>query len=136
MAERPRPSPVQVPDMSNITIEIQGHTVAVSEGPYAPNDQPNETARKFASELIAKLDDMRKFIAKEKLELYNEEWREDDDPVLSEADFTANLVSPSIVLYDELGAACIYFEDSDMFGGHSIEVSVHENKIVDSTLVG
>jgi hypothetical protein len=37
----------------------------------------------------------------------------------------SHLVNPSITLYDELGAAIVYFEDDDMFAGHYIEVVVN-----------
>lgn len=122
--------------MSDSTFELQGHSIRVSEGPYLVDGQATEAAREFAKELIKMFDEMRQFAAKERLALYNEQWREDEDPVLSEEEFAGQLTDPAIVLYDELGAACVYFGDSDMFDGHSIEVSVDQGKIAYTTMVG
>ena len=86
--------------------------------------------------LISNFHEMKMFAAKEYLDVYNESWREEDSPILNEQEFRSRLNNPSIVIYDELGAATIYFEDSNMFAGHSIEVSVDDNEIAYASLVG
>ena len=79
---------------------------------------------------------MKRFATQQLLETFNDSWAEDDDEELEATQFEANLVAPQIVIYDEIGAATVYFADSDMFGGHSIDVSINEGKISDASLVG
>jgi hypothetical protein len=50
--------------------------------------------------------------------------------------FATKLVTPAIVLLDELGAACVYFDDSDLFCGHGIEISVEGTTPIHANLVG
>ncbi|HWT02014.1 MAG TPA: DUF2262 domain-containing protein [Pyrinomonadaceae bacterium] len=122
--------------MEDATLEINGHAVRVLEGPYLHAEKPTAAAREFAAELIEQLDEMRLFAAQEYLGIYNDDWREEGDPVLSQQEFCSRLVEPSIVLYDEIGAATVYFETSDMFAGHSIEVMVDDGKIAHASLIG
>jgi len=122
--------------MKDATFTVDGHGVRVLDGPYLHDGEPTSDAHEFAASLIALLDEMRVFAAKRYLEIYNDTWREEDDPVLDEREFCARLTNPSIVLYDETGAATIYFGDSDMFAGHWIEVSVDDGEIAYASMVG
>ncbi len=122
--------------MKDATLEIDGHTISVLEGPYLNAGIPTSDASDFASVLVGMLDQMRVFAAKQYLAIYNDTWREEDGPILSADEFCSRLIRPSIVLYDEIGAAAIYFEDCDMFAGHSIEVSIDSGEIVRVSLVG
>jgi hypothetical protein len=122
--------------MKDLTFEIDGYVVRVLEGPYWEEGKPTPAARELAAHLIKQLDEMRAFASQKYLDLYNDTWREDDDPILNQEEFCSRLIDPGIVLYDELGAAAIYFDDSEMFAGHSIEVWVEEGKIVNAKMVG
>ena len=122
--------------MNNSTFSLSGHDVRVLNGSYLHDGKLTSDAHAFAASLIGLLDEMRAFAAKRYLDIYNDSWREDDDPVLDEEGFCAQLTNPSIVLYDELGAAMIYFDDSGMFAGHSIQVSVDGGKIARASMVG
>jgi hypothetical protein len=122
--------------MSDATLKIDGYDIRVLDGPYLRAGIPTPEARDFASQLIGMLDKMRAFAAKRYLAIYNETWREEHDPVLTEQEFCSRLVQPSIVLYDEIGSAVVYFGDSDMFAGHSIEVSIDSGEIAFASMVG
>jgi hypothetical protein len=122
--------------MSDVTVEIDGHTIEVLTGPYVVDGQPTAAAIEFASQLVALLNRIREFVATEYLALYNDTWREEDAPILALDEFTSRLTNPSIVVYDEIGAATIYFNDSDMFAGHLIEISVESGEIAHASLVG
>ncbi|MEZ6138751.1 MAG: DUF2262 domain-containing protein [Pirellulaceae bacterium] len=118
------------------TINVEGYNVRVLAGPYNDGGTATPAAPAFAAELIRMLPQMKKFAAQQLLETFNESWAEDEGDELNATQFEANLVSPQIVIYDEVGAATIYFADSDMFGGHLIDVSINDGKISDASLVG
>jgi hypothetical protein len=122
--------------MSDAIFEIDCHKIRVLDGPYLASGTPTPKAHEFARQLLGMLDQMRAFAAKEHLATYNEAWREDDQPALTADDFASRLTDPSIVLYDEIGAASIYFQDSEMFLGHSIEVSLNDGNITHASIVG
>lgn len=122
--------------MDDPKLEIEGYQVTVMQGPYTVDGHPTAAATEYVLQLIGLLDQMRDFAAIEYLPLYNDSWREEDAPTLTREEFMSRLTNPLIVLYDELGAAAIYFDDSDMFAGHAIEVSVESGQIVDASLVG
>ena len=117
-------------------INVEGHDIRVLDGPYTDGGSASSAVSTFATELIRMLPDMKKFATKQLLDTYNDSWAEDEDEELNATQFEANLVSPQIVIYDEVGAATVYFADSDMFGGHSIDVSINDGKITDASLVG
>jgi hypothetical protein len=116
----------------------QGLEIRALEGPYVEDGVPSPEARRFALELIGRFDEMRTKATEKFLALYNDTWRDEEEgqPVLDEDGFRARLLNPSVTLMDEPGCACVYFEDSDMFAGHSLEVWVDGGQIRDITLVG
>ena len=85
---------------------------------------------------IDTLNQIRRFAAEQCLNIYNDIWREDNEPKLAAVELAAQLKNPSIVLYDELGSAAIYFEDSNLFSGHSIEVFVTDHRILNASTIG
>jgi len=80
------------------------------------------------------LPEMKDAAADSLLATYNASWLDDDHHELTTAQFVSNLGSPDLVIYDAIGAAAVYFSDSDMFGGHKVAVSVWEGVIDDATL--
>ena len=122
--------------MTDIIFTFDDQKITVLDGPYIQGGEISPEAKEFAAMLISNFHEMKVFAAKEYLDVYNESWREEDSPILNEQEFRSRLNNPSIVIYDELGAATIYFEDSNMFAGHSIEVSVDDNEIAYASLVG
>ena len=122
--------------MKDATFRLDDHEIRVLDGPYLLDGEPTSEASEFAATLSGLLDEMRAFAAQRYLEIYNDTWRQEDDPIIDEREFCARLTNPSIVLYDEIGAATIYFNDSDMFAGHSIEVSVDGGNIAYASMVG
>lgn len=117
-------------------IDINGYEVQVIDGAYVKNGQVTDEGKAFAKSLVANLQDYKVRAAANLLSLYNETWKDDEIGELTESQFAELLVAPEIVLYDEIGAAIIYFNDSDMFAGHSVEVSIDEFEVDDIGLVG
>jgi hypothetical protein len=56
--------------------------------------------------------------------MYNESWVDDEIGPTDEHGFVDRLVNPSIHLYDEIGYILVYFEDSGLFAGHYVSVTV------------
>jgi len=120
-------------------LTIEGLNILVLDGPYTLDGKATDEARAFAKKLIAQLDEIREKIADEMLAMYNDDWRDsdDDDPEpITRGTFMERVTNPSIHLYDDMGAACIYFNDSNMFGGHAIEVFVDHHKVANIGIVG
>ena len=115
-------------------IQLEGHKIRVMQGPYVSDGSPTPEANEFAAKLISMLPDMKKVASASLLETYNDSWLDDDHDKLTAEQFIANLTSPELVIYDAIGAATIYFPDSDMFGGHMVAVSVWEGEIDDASL--
>ena len=117
-------------------ITVDGYQIRVLDGPYTNGDAASPAAKTFAKQLIGMLPDMKRLATQQLLETFNDSWAEDDDEELTATQFEANLVSPQIVIYDELGAASVYFADSEMFAGHTIDVSINDGRIADASIVG
>ncbi|GAA4441832.1 DUF2262 domain-containing protein [Bremerella cremea] len=117
---------------------VEGHEIRVMEGPYVEAGKATPAATEFGRKLIGMLPAMKKAATDSLLETYNDSWADEEEgfPELDASQFEANLVSPKIVIFDDLNAASVFFEDSDMFGGHSIDVTIYEGKIKGATLVG
>jgi hypothetical protein len=122
--------------VKDATFTLDGHEIRVLDGPYLRDGVPTAEARAYAATLVGLLDAMRVFAAVRYLPIYNDSWREEDDLAINEAEFCERLTNPGIVLYDEMGAAVVYFDDSDMFAGHTIEVSVDNGKITHASMLG
>ncbi len=120
----------------DIELSHGGVPVTVLDGPYVAGGKPTQEAVAYYTRLIERLDELRAFAADALLDLYNETWQTDEMGVLDAAGFAQRLASPSIKLYDELGAAVVYFEDGDMFGGHWIEVVVQDGVPESAGLAG
>ena len=73
------------------------------------------------------------------LETYNDCWADPDDDALPEMDaqaFLFRIMLESVNVDDELGIS-LYFSDSDLFGGHTIDVLwLADDKMYDASLQG
>lgn len=112
----------------NLKVKVNDIEIKVLEGPYIVNGKVSAQAKDFATTLIADLEHYKFKASSELLDLYNETWLDEDLGKLSQTQFIQLLTNPRIVLYDEIGAACIYFDDSNMFAGHFIEIHIDNFK--------
>ena len=119
-----------------VQFELDGHNFRVLDGPYVEDNTATNAANDSGKQLISALPEMREFASNKLLNTYNDSWTDDAHHELTAKQFEAKLVNPQIVIYDELGAATIYFADSDMFGGHSVEVIVYNGEINHTSIVG
>ena len=70
--------------------------------------------------------------------MYNETWAEPDDgfPELTATEFLAKLKLNLITMMEEPNCLNLYFNDGDLFGGHSIELYWTNEKMYDANIVG
>jgi hypothetical protein len=75
--------------------------------------------RGTVGELEARVPRYRESAADELLELYNEQWRDEESPRLTRAEFMARMRLHSVHLDSDRGIV-VSFNDDDLFGGHVI----------------
>lgn len=115
---------------------VDGCEVTFLAGPYVSNRAPTEAAIEFARALVRRTAEWRQRAAIELLELYNDDWREPEEPVVVEAEFCALLGTAAIVVGDALECASVYFDAPSLFGGHAVEVTIAGASIDGVSLVG
>ena len=114
-----------------------GVPVTILGGPYVADEAPTPAAIEFIASHISRLDEMRRFAAHRKLlRLYNKSWRDGNHPTIDKDEFVAKLANPRLVVYDEIGAAVMYFDDGDMFAGHTVEVGVNRGELTHAGIIG
>ena len=112
------------------TVVVGGKELGVSiiledEGETEKVEQLMST---FISEIDTLLPKAKECIANEFLDLYNDNWRFGDDdeddpdkPELTKEEFMENLCLQSLLFYSE--DVEVFFDDNDMFFGHSLIAS-------------
>jgi hypothetical protein len=121
---------------SNATLTYRGVKITVLAGPYLIDGRPTEEAVEYYLDVFGHLDDLRQFASEHLLGLYNDAWSDEDEPPMDQETFTTKLVNPAIVLYDEIGGASGFFQDSGLFGGHGIEITLEGTTPRRADLVG
>jgi hypothetical protein len=121
---------------SDRSFDHHGVRVRILNGPYLEDGKPTAQAIEYYTDLFRRLDDLRQFAADALLGLYNNSWADDDEPPIDRESFIAKLVNPAILLMDEIGSACIYFDDSGLFLGHGIEIGLEGATPTDAHLIG
>ena len=79
---------------------------------------------------------IRDFCASKLLSLKNETWLEEDEEPLTKERFAEIITLKSIAAYSD-GSLTLYFDDNDIFWGHSIVVYVRKNHVLyDANIAG
>jgi hypothetical protein len=122
--------------VTEVKLEYLGVSICIMAGPYVDQGKASSQAVADFQQYVEQIDQYRAYATAELLALYNDTWRDEADPVLSPTEFSQKLVNPRILLFDELGAASIYFHDSGMFGGHVIDINLDRGKARSVDLAG
>ena len=86
-------------------------------------------------EIIDFIEKAKDYAAKKLLKLKNDLWLEDDEKEVTKKEFRARMKFTSLYVFSE--SANFYFDDGDLFWGHSIEVNVNKNlEFTDANIVG
>ena len=86
-------------------------------------------------EIIDFIEKAKDYAAKKLLKLKNDLWLEEDEKEVAKKEFKARMKFTSLYVFSE--SANFYFDDDDLFWGHTIEVTVNQNlKFTDANIVG
>jgi hypothetical protein len=112
-----------------------GLTIPVS---VSPNDVALETVLVRAGRTFLRVQQsdasLRQSASEVLLELCNEEWNEEEP--ISGADFVARM-APKELTIDSDGSATLYYDDGDLFWGHSILVEMDDSGVFqDASIAG
>ena len=86
-------------------------------------------------ELTHFIEKAKDYTTKKLLKLKNDLWLEEDEKEVTKKEFKARMKFTSLYVFSE--SANFYFDDGDLFWGHSIEVNVNKNlEFTDTNIVG
>jgi hypothetical protein len=120
----------------DITLNKGGVEVTVLDGPYLADGEPTPRAVADYTWLVEQIESLKGFAADKLLDLYNDTWVDEDIGEVDRTGFINRLTKPAVHLYDEIGAAYVYFEDGGLFAGHFIEISIDDGQPTDANLAG
>jgi hypothetical protein len=97
-----------------------GHDVRIH---IDPDGEKLEDAIALAKNILSSLEEYdkngRSYIIENSLQSYNENWREDDEPILSADEFDQNLQLDAINFLST-DSVDFFYSENNMFGGHSL----------------
>ncbi len=102
---------------------------------------PQQALTQLGSAVVKRIADhweeIQRNLADSLLETHNESWADPDEgfPELSRDEFLGKIILDSIRLMEE-NSITLYFGDSDIFGGHLVDVFWTTEKMCPATLVG
>ena len=86
-------------------------------------------------EIIDFIEKAKEYTVKKLLKLKNDLWLEEDEKEVTKKEFKARMKFTSLYVFSE--SANFYFDDGDLFWGHTIEVNVNQNlEFTDTNIVG
>ena len=86
-------------------------------------------------ELTQFIEKAKEYTAHKLLKLKNDLWLEEDEKEVTKKDFKDRMKFTSLYVFSE--SANFYFDDGDLFWGHTIEVTVNKNlEFIDANIVG
>jgi hypothetical protein len=129
-------TPMPLDCTMDITLNKDGVDVTVLDGPYLAAGKPTPRAVADYTRLIEQVESLKGFAADKLLDLYNDTWVDEDIGEVDRAGFINRLTKPAVHLYDEIGAAVVYFEDGGLFAGHYIEISIDDGQPTDAHIAG
>ena len=111
-----------------VSIKFQNRDVRVT---VDPDDSSLELTMMLAERFMASLQEYelkaKKLLCDVYLDCYNEDWRDEEDGILSAAEFGQNLTLCSIDIYSS-NCVDFYYEENGMFGRHSLIAQVDDGE--------
>lgn len=93
------------------------------------NSDEAETATSLANSvcnwLNKNLNKVKLYASAELLPVKNDEWLEEDEDLVTEDIFTETIELSSVMIFSD-GSFEVYFNDNDLFWGHSIKVDIND----------
>jgi len=88
--------------------------------------EATDLAKLISNWLNINLENVKRFTASALIELKNDSWLEEDEEHISEDIFIKTIELDGILAFSD-GSFEIYFNDNDLFFGHSIKVDVNQS---------
>ena len=86
-------------------------------------------------ELTQFIEKAKEYTAHKLLKLKNDLWLKEDEKEVTKKDFKNRMKFTSLYVFSE--SANFYFDDGDLFWGHTIEVTINQNlEFIDANIVG
>ena len=86
-------------------------------------------------ELTQFIEKAKEYTAHKLLKLKNDLWLKEDEKEVTKKDFKDRMKFTSLYVFSE--SANFYFDDGDLFWGHTIEVTINQNlEFIDANIVG
>ena len=86
-----------------------------------------EIARNIVKIVISKNPEFKQYIAEQLLNLYNDDWSEEE--TIDKKEFANRITLESTTIYDD-NSAEIYYQDGDLFAGHYIVIYLNPEGIL------
>ena len=85
--------------------------------------------------LYCLIEKVKDYAAHKLLKLKNDLWIEEDEKEVTKKDFKDRMKFTSLYVFSE--SANFYFDDGNLFWGHTIEVTINQNlEFIDANIVG
>ena len=85
-------------------------------------------ARNIVKTIASKYFEFKKYIGEQLLDLYNDDWSEEE--TIDKQEFANRITLESATIYDD-NSAEIYYRDGDLFAGHYIAIYLNSKGILD-----
>lgn len=116
---------------------VRGRVVELAIDKSYPQQALTQLGSAVVKRIADHWEEIQRNLADSLLETHNESWADPDEgfPELSRDEFLGKIILDSIRLMEE-NSITLYFGDSDIFGGHLVDVFWTTEKMYPATLVG
>ena len=111
---------------TTLTLNRQSHSMTICDFKEAESSEAKMLALKLKNWLEKNLDESKEYAASKLVKLKNESWLSEGEDPISHKKFIEIIEFEGINAFSE-GGLEIYFNDHDLFGGHTIIVDVSED---------
>ena len=114
----------------------EGHPIEVWGDYYVCASELTPVGATFLRTLIAHIDQYKLYATEQLVDLYNENWWQEEIGDLTSAELMRYIQKPFFAIGPGKGEAFIYFDDGGVFAAHRIEVEIRDFKTVACRIVG
>lgn len=124
-------------DVWESSADFRGTRISVQISSNHPSSERSRLVTDAIARTIAEWDRIQANITDSLHETYNDGWADPDEglPELSRDAFLERITLQTIYVREE-GAVSLYFDDSDLFAGHIVDVFWTEEKMYEASLMG
>lgn len=120
------------------TASFHGRSIEIRIAANYSDSERSDVVSAAMEKTLKNWESIQHNIADSLLETYNDGWADPDDeelPELSRNDFLERITLSTIYVMEE-NAISLYFDDSDLFAGHVVEIFWTEEKMYEAGIEG